>query len=309
MKQSFYHSPLMERLIKEERDFMRGKYDFPELLMESEEKLAFAGPYMVSDNNYEINVEILDRKSGDVLSFTVALPEQDQLGLMYIMGVQLLDDKLSVMAYNHYLENQQVRIYEIDVQEQEVTRSVLAAETGPSGYINNQVPYEDVKPKSFWVLDMGDSEWDDELMYEEITATELVAYELETGELIAVELPEEFTNADQGHQMSAGTDHIHFYKFSMGEIIMQSFDLNKEEYGQVQSIEFEESELEGLAGVYPYGDEVYFLVNGNWNGGDQTLYGIDLLQGNVHFTGNIQASDTADQSLTEYLSFYDLRLK
>lgn len=309
--------PTINRLIEEDREFMRAKDRGIELFFENEEMVVYVGPYVPSDNNFEFDVDILDKASGERQTFSVEIPERESIDYLYVEEVQLLDGTLHVVTHNFSPDVQDVHVYEIDIKDGKIMNHQSIAEAKMDDYVVNLNSYYDHTEQAYWVMSIDEVEWDDEGYYE-ILSSETIAYHLESGEKHTIELPEEaqqveqdgMENYDKTAHLSVGKDYLHFFNFTQEGITLQSYHLGEKELGSKKTISIEENVSGGLRGVYPYGDKVYFFsdVEDN-NATRKKLFGVDLATAQIHYEGEIKLKNSPREMTVHNLEIHDLRVR
>lgn len=302
----FYHNPVLERLIEEERGFMRGKEDYIEHLFENNEVIAQVEPLGVK----QFGVDILDKTSGNVQSFSTEIPEQE-FHQLYVREVQLLDGTLFVITGNMNVDVQDVHVYEIDLQNETIGNHYSIAELSSDNYTTDLNFYFDISPQEYYVVRIDDVERDEQLQYEEIVDTEILVHQLSTRETETIELPEDLLKGSHDPpgdvvpegNFSVGEEHIHFFYFSDEGLVLQSYHLANKKLGEASTIPLDTTGI--VEGVYPFGKNLYVISKGKRKHDDRKLIGIDLVNADVIYEGKIAVKQVSpDIGNFEIYDFY-----
>lgn len=140
--------PNFEGLVKQHKNFMRSKDLVHYHFFENENLLAYAR--IQSKNNIHplteltFDIEVLNKKSEEITSFQLNVPEREEYGWMNVEDVQIIDGELKVMTRGSRIKDTQgsrinneneLRVYTFDMKEKklrtdETIISIPAVENG-----------------------------------------------------------------------------------------------------------------------------------------------------------------------------------
>ncbi|MEC5424549.1 hypothetical protein QGM71_13695 [Virgibacillus sp. C22-A2] len=237
------------RLREEHRNFMRGKDRDLSMLYDDESMIGYAnvaaGPFGSGNRDFEIKVEVLDKKSNSTTKFTVDLPEKERYRYVYVEDVQIVNGEMKVITRNYSYEtnsdNTEMHLYSLDIGGQKVVGDDVLI-TSSESYVGgawSAVEFLDethnLSSSKYIVYNINhwkDVQEKEGNYYQEKAGSEISAYHMETGKHIQFELPEEISQANY----KASVDGSIIY-FSIGtetgfEVIAFNMDRQKEESSQ-----------------------------------------------------------------------------
>lgn len=297
----FYRHPIYERLIEENRGFMRGKESFIDHFYDDEKEIVQVEP---SDSHFKI--EVMDKESKETKEFSVDIPEQEKMNYIHVYDVQLLNEILYVVTNNYFANTQEFHIYEIDLSNESLVQHYSAVETAANNSMTSLSPYYDISAQPFWVFRIDYIEYNEEQYYEEITDTEIMVHHFATGETEKIELPEKWISAFQevpDNLVSVGDEQIHFYQIAEDEVAIQSYDVAEKQLGPVQTIPFEEN-LD-INNMFALGDSLYFYATGGDAENNGKLIGVNLEKAAIKYEGEIQIKHTTQNIPDHHIEIYD----
>src|SRR5690625_2262754 len=129
----YYQDVKIEHLQKDYRGFMRGKQENSDYYFEDEDILAYGAiPYnLLSYENYTFEIAVLDKQTGDEVSFTLPVPNRGDYWYVEPHGVFVDGNELSLVTVNDILNNNEmeetsVHIYTFDLgKEQLINEEVI----------------------------------------------------------------------------------------------------------------------------------------------------------------------------------------
>lgn len=118
-------SPIFGDLVKQHRNFMRGKDLMPTNFFEDENLLAHVSinakgnVYPMKDLTFDI--EILNKKSEEVTAIRLDVPEREKYSWMHVEDVQIIEGELKVITLGSRRNSgDELRVYTFDMNEQKV---------------------------------------------------------------------------------------------------------------------------------------------------------------------------------------------
>lgn len=302
-RHGFYLHPAIARLIEEERSFMRGKYEEVNLFFEDDEKLYYADPPSPGMNNFKLDVEILDKTTGNKESFNVTIPEEGRPdhGYMVIAEVQLVNDKLHIFTYNTQNGQGDIYLYEIDLSQEIISNHkpiIIGTDRGSLWLVNES---SDISKKPYLVFNVNEMEWNEETLQGKTIHEELLAYHVETGEKTVIKLSdkalsfllneeENLLNGDYTVQ----DDRLYFIYHLTEDILIETYDLASGMLESVKEIKAEEKAFDGIHKIISKDEKLYIFSNLKNDGHySQDLFIYELHEGELLYQGEIKLKDQA----------------
>ncbi|MCR2823286.1 hypothetical protein [Lederbergia panacisoli] len=127
-----YATPALGKLIKEHKQFMRGKGLNQEYFYEDEQLIAYAymeGPGYDGPTNHSLmDIALLNKESKKITSFKADIPNKEKYYWGYVQEVQLVDGQLKVFTQGFPAAGgSDLNVYTFDLAEQKLVDAVLIA--------------------------------------------------------------------------------------------------------------------------------------------------------------------------------------
>ncbi|SET32306.1 hypothetical protein SAMN05421676_10438 [Salinibacillus kushneri] len=139
-------TPVIKELQDEYHGFMRGKTPAVSLFFENNQRLAYANvEYKIGDNSlktrdYTFDISLLNKEDGSTDSFTMKIPDGEELDHIFVEDVQIVDGELNIITENTVRNSDNIfnekHVYTIDIENQEVKNH--EAIHAPKGQENSQ---------------------------------------------------------------------------------------------------------------------------------------------------------------------------
>jgi hypothetical protein len=229
----------IERLVKEHRSFMRGKYSISSLY-EDDDFLAYASvnsEYTKSGNmEAKFDIGLLEKKDEEETSFQIELPNQGRIMNADVRDVQLVHSKLQVLTMNDVNSNnekqtKEVHLYTIDVANKKVlSDKILVSE---SFTYPDQVDFEmpiDLAPSQpnnmvFISLIKGVNH-ENGPFEEKLKESKLLSYNYETEKLETVK--KELLSLDMARSGYTDGKKLYAVEMKAGKYRIKTFDLSSQ---------------------------------------------------------------------------------
>lgn len=229
----FYPDMYIERLQKEQRNFMRGKVEEPKSYYEDENVLAYGAiPYEFwTADNFKFDIAVLDKKTNDTVSFSLPIPNRADYWNVEPYGVLLDGKELSIITVNEEMSNDMVEnvsahIYTFDIEKEQLINEELI---GSLDYTDDGEGYSD-----YSLIKDGDSvviaglkitpvEMDEEPdYYEEVgELTKLIIYNIKSKDVEEITISEK---EDIGVPISKIGDQLYFANAKNNQLSLSTFN-------------------------------------------------------------------------------------
>ncbi len=120
---------VIKELQEEYRTFMRGKSSWVESFFEDDQVLAYAmvenvGP--LRSRNFSFEISVLNKENKRTNSFTVEVPDSEELNYIHVEDVQMIEDNLIIITRNNMKRNNhnsygEHYLYTIDLENQKIS--------------------------------------------------------------------------------------------------------------------------------------------------------------------------------------------
>lgn len=125
--------PSLKGLVEKHKNFMRGKDLSPNHFFEDENLVAYAS--IKADNLYEqpmkrltFDIEVIDKKSKEITSIDLDVPERKYYSWMHVENVQVINGELKVITQGYRMDNtEELRVYTIDMKERKILNDDVIA--------------------------------------------------------------------------------------------------------------------------------------------------------------------------------------
>jgi len=327
-KEMLYANPGAEQLIKDYRNFMRGKgYDLKSFYqddttlayVEIDSDINFRGYESI---NPSFQVDVLDKETKDRTTFELKLPKNSNFDYGDILFVQLKENELQVVAslssFDHEkgIDSEEYHLFAIDVENQElindelileneenITESqsewqsldVISAETGENdqNYIvfMKSVQEAESLPNGEERIIMKD--------------TEFIAYNLESKKQSILDIPEELQPEDYDDSLHLEGNNLYFSKLEDNELDISSYDISEQTIASEQTFSTPEGDTE--ESTY-YGIEHGYLIIADryiTNESDASIIIYDLKSAEIVYDGEI-STDNKLKDVKGELAIHDI---
>lgn len=303
------------KLIEDYRGFMRGKNE-RELLYEDEGRIVYVGPYSQDKGKNEFEVAILDKVKNEEKDVTVKIAEEAGFEYMYIEEIQAAGDKIYVFTSNYYRDGEQLRVYEIDINEEKITDQKTLEILPADSYYSVLNNFGNIKEEPYLVYKVEENKWDEETGEGEIVSLEVKSYHVQSGEQRTITLPPEWDkNIDANNMYDVHSSNhyvikdefIYFIIHVEERIDIYPYHLEKNELGEVRHIPLEPTVSEGVVGYFAAGEGFSFISSVGENGSNQRkLFVIDLDNAEIQYEGDIKITNANREMLPYLIEFNDV---
>lgn len=318
----------INQLIKDNRNFMRGKRLESEFFYQDDASIVYANVdsdmsfrgYESVDPSFE--VDILNKKSGDRTSFSLNLSLKKKLDYSNISYVHLDENKLQVVGSLSYLDGErgvqeeELHIFTIDVDKKELIADevILSMEENMSesqdewtmiDVISDSVGGENAKYVVFMeaiqeveTLPSGEEKYN----FKEV---EFIAYNLKTGEQKMFELPDDIQLDDTSEIYELKGEDLYLNKIEENKLKIMGYNLSEQAKvsEKTYAIPWESTEDNTFYSVKE--DEVVIANRYKSNESDATIVMYDLKSGEMIYEGRVDVKDNKLQS-NEELTIYEV---
>lgn len=317
-------NPEQARLVKEYRQFMRGKDVWYKSLYEDENYLGYANTTYdfrsFQADNYRLEMAVLDKTSGESNEFTYQFEDQTSIHHVNVEGVGKSEDELHVFATTFSTENDELKVYTFDlnshdlVREERIGENEEFEETGV--YFELIEPTDSLTPNDYMVARMETYSHSSGASVDD----ELTIYDLATQETQPLDLPdrlEEITavNMFDGQQ-------LYFVETEEGGMTVITYDIQEQSISNElfvdidteQEIAFEEEIMDyddnipSFSAITMKNDRLYIGIP---QAGDYELLKmlvVDTTTGDVVYEGEIAPEEPDNLPKDIRMDLYDIHV-
>lgn len=126
--------PLFEDLIKQHKNFMRGKDLAHPYFFEDENRLVYASieakNHVQPMTDLTFAIEVLNKKSEEITSIQLDVPNSENYGWMHVEDVQVIEDELKVITRGFRTNSEyELRVFTFDINEQKLVTTYTITST------------------------------------------------------------------------------------------------------------------------------------------------------------------------------------
>ncbi|MDX8366034.1 hypothetical protein [Cytobacillus sp. IB215665] len=313
LSESWIH-PIILEWREQYNNFMRGKNSINlNHYYEDDNVLVYVGDIWdyQSRSNISFNIDILNKKSEEVSSIQLKLPNKESYDFLDVREIQVLNGIAKVFASGQRKDGgEDLTVYTFDIDEQEFMNSELLLSTPiiPSTITNFYATItmmndlKSVEPQKYLLMKADAtiySENGETVQYDDGSGSdpnELVIYNIETNQSKSLTIPDEMLISSNSSTIVGST--LFFTSQQEDEFGVIMYDIEKEEWGDKITFDF----LNEQTGY----DIKYQLINGKINILHSTtngyaLYVSDLSSGELLYEGKL-TSEKYDQLGIQSLS-------
>lgn len=302
----------MTQLQKDYRSFMRGKE--PSLVNFFEDDSILAYVEITTDylsavtENSEFLIEVLDKKTNDVLSFSIEFPKAADYYSIYVEDVQVANNKLLVVTNGYSISSgngpDEQHLYSIDLPNEKIEKDekIQLDLIDPKGkeiqYVELLNAGNDIHSSEFLVyqvvLDVAQTEMYVENDIITLPVFGLIGVNIETGEQFLIDVSDEVGNQALGNTLPMENSTLYFYKTNDTTLSIYSYSLDQKELVEVESVELTAEQLATLKTdvVLQVKDGVvFFIESSNVKDRNMQIIAIDSNSGELVFEGAIEEKD------------------
>lgn len=302
----------MTQLQKDYRSFMRGKE--PSLVNFFEDDSILAYVEITTDylsavtENSEFLIEVLDKKTNDVLSFSIEFPKAADYYSIYVEDVQVANNKLLVVTNGYSISSgngpDEQHLYSIDLPNEKIEKDekiqldLIDPKDKETQYVELLNAGNDIHSSEFLVyqvvLDVAQTEMYVENDIITLPVFGLIGVNIETGEQFLIDVSDEVGNQALGNTLPMENSTLYFYKTNDTTLSIYSYSLDQKELVEVESVELTAEQLATLKTdvVLQVKDGVvFFIESSNVKDRNMQIIAIDSNSGELVFEGAIEEKD------------------
>jgi hypothetical protein len=297
-------NPMMEDLVEEHRNFMRSKVLVPNFFFEDDSLLVYADINKKKSNgstrNFKFEIEILNKKSEEVTSINLEIPEKEKYISMGVVDVQVIGDKIKIITRNFGMEGvNELNVYEIDIAKQKLVNDETIVKTPrvENGWSDIRIHNESnsLKPQKYLLLKISIEE--DHMVHENgeteqndnksnLADNEVIIYNIETNQTKKITIPDEINRYLKLGMSTIVNSTIYVQSQLTDGFEVSQYNIEREEWGKKMT--FNLSHLENTEKQPPRVrliDGKIIVISSAKNG--NTIFIGDLTTGKSLYEGNL----------------------
>lgn len=238
---------ILEKLIEQNRGFMRGKELMPNNFYEDEDLLVYASIkvedfYEQPTRDFTFDIEALNKKSEETTTIQLDMPNKENYNWMNLFDVQVIDGKLKVISIGGRTDGgSDLNVYTIDIDEQklvndEIIHSSPTVENGWSDIrIFNDFYY--IQPQKNLLIKIeafedenvhGEGEMDGE---PNLVANKVIVYDIENNQSKKIVVPDEILGSI-GDSSAIFNSTIFIPSQSANGLEVNQYDIENDKWGK-----------------------------------------------------------------------------
>ncbi|MBP1968445.1 hypothetical protein J2Z83_000537 [Virgibacillus natechei] len=312
----------IKQLQEDYPSFMRGKSEHSLApFYENETILVYVNQNTNSPDaeksDFTLDIEVLDKGSGDRTAFTIKLPETKDYQTMRIGDVQVIDGEMKIITRNFlhvaqtgYTSSEEIHVYNLDVANQEVTSNeVIVSNAEPNNatvtYITIINEHGGINQNEYVLVHfdyMETVEHENGSSNLEQIGRELIAYNLETNEQEELDLPEALQDSLHTALLSDST--IYFNKLTETGVEILTYDLNSKEIETEKVLE-DTAAFEVEPHMAVKNDNMYLTSKYKYTDSHAAIFVVDLTEGDILYEGAVEMKDQQAEKEEEDVLYID----
>ncbi|MEQ2525074.1 hypothetical protein WMO40_00060 [Bacillaceae bacterium CLA-AA-H227] len=300
------NSHIMKKLIEEHRNFMRGKDLFPDYFFENESLVVYAGvkrDYKFNSIDFSFDIDVLDKKSNEIKSIPLDLPDTETYGWYDVVDVEVVDGQIILLTRSSLVNGgEEVNEYTFDLENQKLlsTEKLISTIRTDNSWTELSVIHDSsIDPEKYILFKtstLKDVEKDGYFV-QEVTGNEVQVYNIETKQLKKIDFPDELVDAIDLSTIIDSTLYVSSRVDSGLEL--SQYDLEKDEWGEKKAVDLPKYK-NGYESMYTnlMNGKIYtaYLTDEGYE-----LYIGDLRTGKSLYEGKIKVSNTSSKTDELYI--------
>lgn len=300
------------RLQQDHRNFMRGKSEASHLFAQDKNAVVYADlvldVYRSSRQNYDMNIDWLDKKTGDRFSFDVLLPDHEKYSDAHVEHVYIAGDQVKVVTKNRKNETDasgaELHVYTIDRDAEKIVDDDTVL-TGSENMDNDDwvdiytfANEKDQKKNDGLILtrDKGTHSESESDANTDPSERQVFYYDLQSGKRKKLSLPNELQ--EQAIEVFHGTT-LYFDEQKDGKATISAYDVNDQKITANRTVQIPDSmRSSGTEELLtPVNDGKFYIVSDKQKKKqDTTVIVVDIKSGETVYEGTI----TMDDAIEDY---------
>ena len=295
-------SPIFGDLVKQHRNFMRGKDLMPTYFYEDENLLAYA--IIKAENNVHpmmdltFDIELINKKSEEMTSIQLDVPKSENYGWMQVEDVQVIDGELKVITQGFRLNSGNVlQVFTFDMNEQKLvdTDTITSTPMVENGWSDLRIinDVHSIQRNKYLLIKI--ETFKDEMGYSDgesnIVAREFIVYDIENNQSKKIAGPDEILGSIGGESVIFNST-IFIPSQSANGVEVNQYDIENEKWDT--KLTFDLADIKD--GESPYmkimNGKIYIIQLTN-NG--HTIFIGDLKTGKLLYEGKLKMNPGEDQ--------------
>ncbi|WP_449620760.1 hypothetical protein [Robertmurraya sp. Marseille-Q9965] len=303
-------SPAIEKLIKEHRNFMRGKDLVPDYFFENESLVVYAGvkrDYKFNSIDFSFDIDVLDKKSNEVKSIPLELSDTETYGWYDVIDVEVVDGQIKIITRSSLvIGGEEVNVYTFDLEKEKLigTEKLISTTTTENSWTElDIISNSSIEQEKYTLLTtetLKDVEKDGNVV-QEVTGHEVQVHNIETNELKNIDVRDELF--DSIYWSTIVDSKLYISTPLENGIEVTQYDIEKDKWGEKSVIELPK---------YKNSDESIYtnLMNGKiyvayLTEDGYVLYIGDLITGKSLYEGKIKVSNNPNKTDELYIHFIE----
>lgn len=320
--------PLINRLQKEHRNFMRGKERNINAFYEDQKSLVYA------DVQYKLNVQtsglllndlkfaisILDKESDETKNYEVEIPKSDKVDSMVVKDVQMINNNLKLITRNYARNGDEIHVYTFDIKAEKISnqKKIFSASSSEKSIDIMLSPVNESNSKQahdtivYAKIEMKKIQREDDLgnvvHQMEEKGQSFISYNLKTKETKKLDLPEGLEFQERNNVFDGST--IYFTEKSEEGLAVIPFYIENNNVGDKIKLEnSNKKDEEGQSVIKIKDGKLYVLSTVVGYESKSVVTVIDLKSREKLYGGKILSKDLNKQFGEKKLYVFEMEIK
>lgn len=291
--------PSLEELVATYKNFMRGKDLSPYYFFEDENLLAYAS--IKADNFYEqpmknltFDIEVIDKKSKEITSIELDVPERKIYNWMHVENVQVINGELKVITQGYRMDNtDELRIYTIDMKEQKLVNdeSIASVSTVENRWSQLRIINHEELLQGQKSLLIQIETFEEETLQRDgrvnLVANEYIVYDIENNESKKIIVPDELLEFIEGATTIVDST-IYLSSWSANGLEVNEYDIVDDKWGEKLTVALEDMKDDEAPHMKMMNGKLIVVYATN---DGHTLMIVDLHTGKTSYEGKLHVKN------------------
>lgn len=312
------YSPVIQKLVKNHKGFMRGKDFSPNYFFEDDHRVAYAslrGEDLYGQSpDFTFEIAVKDKSTNEITAFEVEAPKTSNHGWLNVENVQLVGNELKVITSNHGNNNgSDMSLYTFNISEKKMVdkESFLTMPEIENSWVDITLlneQYYSIQPQKYLLVRMEAYE-EPEILEDgqEIprATSETIIYDTTNSQVKKWEVPDEIAESLRSAYVEDST--VFLPNLTENEIEVNQYDIETEKWKEKQIFHINHAKDSDYSPYIQLMDGKIYIIG--WNNDTYPVLIGDLGTGEILYEGKIEFKNQQDEQKNNRLYFHEIEMK
>ncbi|HJF32457.1 MAG TPA: hypothetical protein K8V56_11880 [Sporosarcina psychrophila] len=304
---------LLEELVEKHKNFMRSKDLTPTQFFEDENLVAYASikakNHVHPMKDLTFDIEVLNKKSEEVSSIQLDVPDKENYGWMQVEDVQVIEGELKVITRGSRINSgDELRVYTFDMKEQKLLtdNAIASIPLVKNGWSDLRIinDYNSIQRNKYLLIKIETSE--DEMGHSDgetnIVANEFIVYDIENNQFNKIVEPAEILESISGDSAIFNST-IFIPSQSANGLEVNQYDIENEKWDKKLTFDIVDTKNEESPYIKVMNGKLYAIHLTN-NG--HSIFIGDLKTGESLYEGKLKMKNQGENQKDFRLYFHEI---